>query len=171
MIVDRFGQMVFGSADIMDLYLRGHDLATIESMQVDHTVDLESAAMILENVPTFVRYNQQANVSVEEFDQHCQSQWFMPEHYKNMDIAEHVLSLCENHAELQRCGQELLLFQERGLFDLLKYLVYLVAVMREHNMIWGVGRGSSVASFVLYKLGVHRINSLHYELDPHEFLR
>lgn len=171
MKTDRFGQMVFGSADIVDLYLRGHDLATIDRMQVDHTVDLESAAMILENVPTFIRYNEMADCSVEEFDHRCQSAWFMPEKYQNMDIAEHVLNLCENEAELQRCGQELLLFQERDLFNLLRYLVYLVDVMRNNRLIWGVGRGSSVASFVLYKLGVHRINSLHYELDPHEFLR
>ena len=43
--------------------------------------------------------------------------------------------------------------------------------MRENRLIWGVGRGSSVSSYVLYKLGVHRIDSLHYELDPTEFLR
>jgi DNA polymerase III alpha subunit len=72
---------------------------------------------------------------------------------------------------LQRCGQELLLYQERGLFDLLKYLKYLVDVMQQHAIIWGVGRGSSVASHVLYKLGVHRINSLYYNLDISEFLR
>lgn len=88
-----------------------------------------------------------------------------------MDIAAHVLSLCEGPAELQRAGQELLMFQERDLFDLLRWLVYLVDVMRENRIVWGVGRGSSVASFVLYKLGVHRINSLHYDLDPHQFLR
>jgi DNA polymerase III alpha subunit len=43
--------------------------------------------------------------------------------------------------------------------------------MRTNHIIWGVGRGSSVASHVLYKLGVHRINSLHYNLDIQEFLR
>ena len=63
------------------------------------------------------------------------------------------------------------MFQERDLFNLLRYLKYLVDTMTENRLIWGVGRGSSVASFVLYKLGVHRINSLHYELDPAEFLR
>lgn len=163
--------MIFGSADIVDLYLRGHDLAAIDRMQVDHTVDLESAAMILDNVPTFVRYNELANTSVQEFDHRCQSTWYMPEQYRDMDIAERVLSLCTTDAELQRCGQELMLFQERDLFDLLRYLVYLVDIMREHRLIWGVGRGSSVASYVLYKLGVHRIDSLYYELDPEEFLR
>jgi DNA polymerase III alpha subunit len=53
----------------------------------------------------------------------------------------------------------------------LQYLKYLVDVMTVNNVIWGVGRGSSVASYVLYKLGVHRIDSLHYNLDAREFLR
>ena len=88
-----------------------------------------------------------------------------------MDIAAHILSLCKSEAELQRCGQELLLYQERDLFELLKFLCYLVDLMREHRLIWGVGRGSSTASFVLYKLGVHRIDALHYNLDIAEFLR
>jgi DNA polymerase III alpha subunit len=171
MNIDKFGQQIFSSADILNLYLRGHDLAVMQRMQVDHTVDLESAAMILDNVPTFIRYNELADQSVEEFDHRCQNIWYMPEQYRNMDIAEHVLSLCATEAELQRCGQELMLFQERDLFDLLRYLVYLVDIMRKNQLIWGVGRGSSVASFVLYKLGVHRIDSLYYELDPEEFLR
>jgi DNA polymerase III alpha subunit len=68
-------------------------------------------------------------------------------------------------------GQELLLFQERNLFDLLRYLKYLVDVMSTNSVIWGVGRGSSVASYVLYLLGVHRIDSMYYDLDPQEFLR
>ena len=43
--------------------------------------------------------------------------------------------------------------------------------MKQNHIIWGVGRGSSVASYVLYKLGVHRIDSLYYNLDIGEFLR
>jgi DNA polymerase III alpha subunit len=82
-----------------------------------------------------------------------------------------VLSLCTTEEELQRCGQELLLYQERNLFDLLRYMVYMVDIMTEHKIIWGVGRGSSVASYVLYKLKVHRINSMYYKLDVEEFLR
>jgi DNA polymerase III alpha subunit len=109
--------------------------------------------------------------SVEQFHLRNQQQWHMPNEYKQLDIAEHVLSLCHDQDELQRCGQELLLYQERNLFDLLRYLKYLVDVMHNNNIIWGVGRGSSVASYVLYKLGIHRINSMYYDLDPAEFLR
>ena len=95
----------------------------------------------------------------------------MPTEYQQLDIAAHVLSLCRTEEQLQRAGQELLMFQERNLFDLLRYLKYLVDVMRDNSVIWGVGRGSSVASYVLYLLGVHRIDSLFYDLDPAEFLR
>lgn len=171
MIQDKFGQMVFDESDIVELIMCGLDPAGLDHMIVDHSVDLETAATVLENVPKLVAYSELVDVGVEEFDRQCQNRWHMPDEYLSMDIAEHVLSLCENEQQLQRCGTELLLFQERNLFDLLRYLKYLVDVMTENHVIWGVGRGSSVASYVLYKLGVHRIDSLFYELDAEEFLR
>jgi DNA polymerase III alpha subunit len=57
------------------------------------------------------------------------------------------------------------------MFDLLFYLKYLVDTMRENKIVWGVGRGSSVASYVLYLIGVHKIDSIKYELDINEFLK
>jgi DNA polymerase III alpha subunit len=81
------------------------------------------------------------------------------------------LDLCQIDAELQRVGQELLLYQERDLFDLLRYLKYLVDTLRKNNVVWGVGRGSSVASYVLFLIGVHRIDSLYYDLNIDEFLK
>jgi DNA polymerase III alpha subunit len=110
-------------------------------------------------------------MSVEEFDRVLQSNWRMPEEYKNLDIAAYVLGLCREDYELQRVGEELLLYQERNLFDLLRYLKYLVDTLRKNNIVWGVGRGSSVASYVLFLLGVHKINSLYYNLDIDEFLK
>ena len=172
MKTDKFGQIIFNEDDVVDLALQGHDVAALNHLLVDNTVDLETAAHILENVPAFVRYDELAQQqTLEEFDHRCQSNWYMPDEYKQLDIARHVLSLCKTDAELQRCGQELMLFQERNLFNLLRYLKYLVDVMQHNRLIWGVGRGSSVASYVLYKLGVHRIDSMYYELDSAEFLR
>jgi DNA polymerase III alpha subunit len=95
----------------------------------------------------------------------------MPEEYKKLDIAQLILNLCKTDAELQRVGKELLLYQERNLFDLLRYLKYFVDTMRVNNILWGLGRGSSVASYVLYLLGVHRIDSMYYDLPIEEFLK
>jgi DNA polymerase III alpha subunit len=108
---------------------------------------------------------------VEGFDRHCQSKWYMPKEYQDLDIAEHILSLCKTQEELQRVGQELLLYADRELLDLLRYLKYFVDTMRSNKVVWGLGRGSSVASYVLYLLGVHKINSMYYDLDIHEFLK
>ena len=95
----------------------------------------------------------------------------MPQDYLELDIAQWILNKCETQEELQRVGNELLLYQERDLFLLLKQLKYIVDTWRANNIVWGVGRGSSVSSYVLYLLGVHKINSLYYDLDITEFLR
>lgn len=152
--------------------MQGHDLSVFEGMFVDH-INIEEMTHILENVPAFIEYDKmcQEDLTQEAYDHRCQESWFMPDEYKQLDIAALILSLCETDAQLQRVGQELLLFQERELFDLLRYLKYLVDTMNANNVIWGVGRGSSVASYVLYLLGVHRIDSMYYDLDPQEFLR
>jgi DNA polymerase III alpha subunit len=168
----KHGELIYNQDDLCELIMQGHDLINLSQLQVDSSVDFETAAAILNDIPKFVAYNELSEqISTDEFDHRNQQQWFMPDEYKRMDIAEHVLSLCASDAELQRCGHELMMYQERGLFDLLRYLKYLVDVMATNKLIWGVGRGSSVASYVLYKLGVHRIDSLYYDLDPSEFLR
>ena len=63
------------------------------------------------------------------------------------------------------------MFKERDMVDVLIFLKYLVDTMRENNIIWGVGRGSSVASFCLYLIGVHKVNPLKFNLDIKEFLK
>ena len=165
--------MVFSQDDICDLLMQGRTVDSLTQVVVDNTVNFEELVRQLDcpdSLSTWA-FPHNEETSVPEFHARQQQNWHMPEEYSQLDIAVHVLSHCDSEAELQRCGQELLLYQERDLFDLLRYLKYLVDVMRTNNVIWGVGRGSSVASYVLYKLGVHRIDSLHYNLDPHEFLR
>lgn len=105
------------------------------------------------------------------FDQERQKTWFMPAEYQAMDIDSVVLKRCTNQAETDRAVLELLEYKQRNLYPLLRYLNYIVDTLRAHNIVWGVGRGSSVASFVLYLLGVHKVDSLAYNLDPYEFFR
>jgi DNA polymerase III alpha subunit len=172
MKTDHLGQMIFSEDDCVNMLMRGHSIH-VDGMLVDATVDLETAALMLEHVPTFIKYNEMAMqaVTIEDFDHMNQQHWLMPDKYKQLDIAEYVLGLCESEAALQRVGEELLMYQARELFDLLRYLKFLVDVMKSNNLIWGVGRGSSVSSYVLYLLQIHRIDSLHYNLDIEEFLR
>jgi len=170
MIQNKFGEMIFNESDVCNLIMQGQPIEELSGMIVDTTVDLARMPDILDPVPNLLQQRLH-NSTVPEFHQQQQSNWHMPAEYKELDIAQHILGLCQTEVELQRCGEELLLYQERGLFDLLRYLKYLVDVMTQNQIIWGVGRGSSVASYVLYKLGVHRIDSLYYNLNVREFLR
>jgi hypothetical protein len=172
MKTDQYGQIIYNEADLVNMIMRGVTVDRLSGMLVEPGVSLETASAYLEQVPDLIeRLFTDADMTVEEFDAVNQNAWHMPDEYRRMDIAEYILSLCDSDNKLQRCGQELLLFQERNLFDLLRYLKYLVDILHANRMIWGVGRGSSVASYVLYLLGVHRIDSMFYDLDPSEFLR
>jgi DNA polymerase III alpha subunit len=143
---------------------------TIKNCIVDKQINLDSIFLSDDNLPKLVEYVD-TKLSLEEFDSNNQSQWQMPIEYYEMDIAKWVLDQCKNEEELQRAGDELIKFHDRNMFSLLKYLKYLVDTMRRNNIVWGVGRGSSVASYVLYLIGIHRINSLYYQLSVDEFLK
>lgn len=108
--------------------------------------------------------------SLEFFDEANQCTWFMPEGYAS-NLVDTLYSMCETESQRARVDEELTLFIQHGMFDMLFYLKYLVDTMRENNIVWGVGRGSSVASYVLFLIGVHKIDSIKYKLDITEFLR
>ena len=165
MRVDEYGQFVYTESDICDI------LYTNPSLQISNILT-ESKIVFdeeleLENVLNCIEYK----VPSSSYDSDNQKNYYIPDKYKDFDIAKFVLDNCKTDEELQRAGEELLLFQQHDMLDLLVYLKYLVDTMRENNIVWGVGRGSSVASFVLFLIGVHKINSLYYDLPISEFIR
>jgi DNA polymerase III alpha subunit len=168
---DNYGQSRITTDDLCDLLYKNPEL-DLSNFQVDDCVQYNKAVKSLDaSFSKLKPYHLVDWKSLEEFDQFQQSEWHMPDSYKKLDIAEHVLGLCKSQIELQRAGEELILYQERNLFDLLRFLKYLIDSLKKNKIVWGVGRGSSVASYVLYLLGVHKINSLYYDLDIKEFLK
>jgi len=97
----------------------------------------------------------------------------IPQHYKELDVEKYIHGkLVERDPdEIGRVETELDMYRERGLFPVLQLLIWIVDTMRKHNLVWGVGRGSSVSSYLLYILGVHKVNSYKYDLDIKEFLK
>jgi DNA polymerase III alpha subunit len=169
---DPYGQLVISSDELVDELYRHPDLK-IENFQiVDPESYNHSIAKLHLDFPVLKRYlPRNDSESLELFDIQQQSNWHMPKEYKTLDIAQYILDLCKTQAELQRVGEELLLYQERNLFPLLQYLKYFVDTMRKNGVVWGLGRGSSTASYVLYLIGVHKIDSLYYDLPIEEFLK
>jgi DNA polymerase III alpha subunit len=169
MYIDIYGQHIYTENDLLDVYLTNPEFMSSGSILVDKSIETDRN-LELSSFPNLITYFA-SDKTIEDFDDICKNNWFMPNEYLEFDVAKYVLDQCTTDEELQRVGKELLLYQERDMFVLLQYLKYLVDTMRTNNIVWGVGRGSCVSSFVLFLLGVHKINSLYYDLPIEEFLK
>ena len=171
MKTDNLGIPRFTNKDLVDMIYTGHvDKCHVVLCDPSDDIDKFNEAMQEQYLPELKQYIP-LDVDEKTFDGVCQSEWFMPEEYKTLNVIDYVLQRVVNQTEAERAGEELVEFEKRGMFDLLRYMIYLVDFMRENNIVWGVGRGSSVASYVLYLIGVHKIDSIQYDLDWTEFLR
>ena len=168
-LLDKYSRQVLSENQAVEM-LYSNPALDVSNLCLEDSEQFNSASKKL-HLNMFITQLDEIGVDVAQYHNENQSNWHMPEKYKQLDIAEYLLKLCNTDAELQRVGTELLLYQERDMFDLLRFLVYIVDVMRKQDIVWGVGRGSSVASYVLYLIGVHKIDSLYYDLDIAEFLR
>ena len=110
-------------------------------------------------------------IEIADFDQALQSDWFMPEEYRNFDIEQFCLERCTTDEQKKRVVDEIEAYKSREMIPLLQWIKHFVDTCTTNNIVWGVGRGSSVASFVLFLLGVHQVDSVKYNLDWQEFLR
>lgn len=98
--------------------------------------------------------------------------WFIPKTHRDLDICAWVREQCPTDSSINaRVEQELALFEKNGMIAVLKAMKYLVDTLRANNVVWGVGRGSSVASYVLYLIGVHKVDSIKYNLPIEEFFK
>jgi DNA polymerase III alpha subunit len=97
--------------------------------------------------------------------------WFIPYEYKTMDIADWLYQQCPTPEVRERVVEELRLFAKYDMISVLKTMKYVVDTLRANNVVWGVGRGSSVASYVLFIIGVHKIDSVKYKLPINEFFK
>tara|TARA_Y100000748_G_C15454434_1_gene472297 strand:- start:784 stop:1305 length:522 start_codon:yes stop_codon:yes gene_type:complete len=106
-----------------------------------------------------------------EFDQINCNKWHMPEKYYDLNVLDWLLDKCQSEQEKIRVKEEYNLFDKKKFVKVLQFLIYFVDTLRANNVVWGVGRGSSVSSFCLFLIGVHKINPMLYNLDYKEFLR
>lgn len=97
--------------------------------------------------------------------------WNMPDDIKQLDLDVYFATKVTNVEEAVRIAEELALYRQHRMEPMLRFMIHLVNVMKENNVVWGVGRGSSVSSYLLYLVGLHSINSVKYNLDIKEFIR
>ena len=164
-------QMITSEHDIVTNWLSGNTTPNSVVVEDDSFINIYNDWCNRYDLDDIIESKKQ-NTS-DKYIEQCTDlyNWNMPLEYKEMNIQEYLISKCATKQEQDRVILEMNEYSERGMIPVLKFLKYLVDACNKNNVVLGVGRGSSVASYCLFLLGVHCIDSIKYELDIKEFLK
>jgi DNA polymerase III alpha subunit len=169
MRLDKYSNPIFSEQDLFDAIYKGYQFNVNDTVIVERTDSVKELEKQIgfRFVPTY-----EPHFDVADYDRACQSNWNMPSEYKTLDIESWIWTQCPPwDPQHTRVTEELAAFKTRNMMDLLRWLKYFVDTCNKNNVVWGIGRGSSVASYILYLIGVHHIDSIKYNLEWQEFLR
>lgn len=168
--IDSHGQVWFSVDQLYSLLMKGFDISTLLVEESNKTEEFEQVCLDLDNPDLKItKYNAIVKPEDEYFGSMVDN-WLIPEEYKSIDVAEFLIQKCSTQEQLDRVDQELQVYERYNLIPLLRSLIYVIDTFEKNKIVWGVGRGSSVSSYVLYLIRVHRIDSIRYNLDFSEFL-
>lgn len=174
MKINNFSEVILTKEELFEALYRG-TVSKISDIYLDDVDEIERYnASVDNNADKLEKIKTQTvntTISTLEYDLKKQNNWFIPQQYKQFPILDWLHSQCKSEEQKCRVTEEFSLYEKHKMIDVLLYLKFLVDTMREHKIIWGVGRGSSVASYILFLIGVHKIDSIKYNLDIREFLR
>ena len=168
MRMNKNNQCVLSEDDVVRAWLEDK---TITSGIFEDTVSVEAfnSWCFAQDIDAIIQTEKE--YTGDDYVEQCTTTWHMPDEYKQLDIVSYLINLTTTDTQRDRVMLETDEFKQRGLLDVLRFLKYMVDLCKDNNVVLGVGRGSSVASYCLFLLGVHKIDSLKYKLDIGEFLK
>jgi len=168
---NKYGQSILSSENLRELLLQGKNIGHLNVIRDDDIELYEKfQAELLRNATVFLDEPEEI-LSFAEFHKLKADEWIFPLEYQNINVLDWLLSKCKTQKEIDRVNKEYAMYEERNLLMLLRLFIFLIDHMRANKFIWGVGRGSSVSSYILYLIGVHRVDSLKYNLDIDDYLK
>ncbi len=172
MIVDDYGRVVLTADEMVALLYEGRELTNdILGEASEEIRRYNEFCRINDKLEYRIPVSESLSESPEHEHARRKDSWFLPLSYAERDIWPLLESKCSNEAEKARLSQERTEYEKRGLLPLLRLMMYLVDEFRHRKIVWGVGRGSSVASFTLYLIGIIKINPMRYGLEIGDFLK
>ena len=167
--INDHGDVIFSEEDVIELLYTdpNFDISKLYLNDIDkYSQSLKELGIDLPVINTAPKRQKP-----ELFDKANCEHWHMPGKYYQINVLQWLLDKCQNDEEKIRVQMEYDLFEKKDFIRVLQFLIYFIDTLRANNIVWGVGRGSSVASFCLFLIGVHKINPMLYNLDITEFLR
>lgn len=159
-------QLVYNVDEVLETLLSGdvtgeiviNDAEELESFNKYHSALSSDVTLVDEDTS-------------DDFHERNTNTWNIPDEFLEIDVEQYLLERCKTDMEIDRVKLELAEFKKRDLLVVLNVMIFLVHYFTENNIVWGVGRGSSAASYCLYLIGINRVNSLEYDLDIKEFFK
>jgi DNA polymerase III alpha subunit len=169
--VNMYGQAILSSNNLRELLLQGKNISHL-NVVFDDEIELfqKYQSELLPETITFLDAPEE-NLTFDEFHKKCADEWIFPVIYQQIDVEKWLLDKCKTKIEIDRVEEEYKLYEERDLIMLLRLFIYLVDYMRKNRYVWGVGRGSSVSSYILYLIGVHKVDSIKYGFSITDYLK
>lgn len=171
MKVNKYGQAILSSDKLRELLLQGKNIGHLNVVQDEDIQLYEKYQDILLRQKTIFLDAPAEDLTFDNFHLQKADEWIFPLEYQQIDVHTFLIDKCKTQAEIDRVNEEYVLYEDRDLVMLLRLFIFLVDFMRQHKYIWGVGRGSSVSSYILYLIGIHRVDSLRYQFDIRDYLK
>jgi DNA polymerase III alpha subunit len=169
--VDPWGRVVLDIGDLTEILYSGLKTDDVYVAEGDETARFNALCRAWDRPQYALRVPEAPEHSPEQEHATRASQWLVCEELRGMNVRDFLISACATDAQRERVNAEMDLYEERELEPLLQTMICLVEHFRANKVVWGVGRGSSVASYVLYMIGIHKIDSMKYGLEIGEFLK
>ncbi len=110
-------------------------------------------------------------IPTEPTDVWLDKSWQIPDSFLRLDVRQHVLELAAPLGKkyVDRADEELDHIERKKLVPLIQTLMFIISEFKRTGVVYGVGRGSSCASLVLYLIGLHRVDPIKYSIPLQEF--
>lgn len=171
MKVNMYGQAILSSDQLRELLLQGKNIGHLNVVRDDDILLYDKFQDSLLKQKTVFLDAPEEVLSFDDFHTLKSDEWIFPTEYQQIDVYAWLIDKCKTQEEIARVNEEYELYKERDLIMLLRLFIFLVDYMRKNKFIWGVGRGSSVSSYILYLIGVHKVDSLKYNFDIKDYLK
>jgi DNA polymerase III alpha subunit len=170
-LVDAWGRVALDPQRAFELAYQGFEVWAIPTLPDPIIDDFNALVTRFDKEEFQMEFLSEPTNTPEEEHARRASTWLISDDIKTIPVREFLISLCKRGDEIERVNHEMDLFEARDLVPLLQLMMYLVDHFRRNKIVWGVGRGSSVASYCLFLIGVHKIDSIKYGLSVNEFLK
>jgi len=161
---------------------------TVPSSEIEEYIQYANTGKVFvdemtDDLRQYNKFASDAKITTRESDLSITPKWLLPKYFIDMDLQSLIdqqladeidksnFSDDETNKRIDRIDEEMIAYREFNLIPVLHAILYIINRFEEKDIVWGVGRGSSVSSYVLYLMKVHDVDSVEYDLDFNEFIR